>query len=625
MTPEPATGTFAPVESVRPAATGRSGALPPVQHQGEPMPPKAYVGVLVAVAVIALGLGLWSLDRVDVAKIGGSGLIEALPFTYFAALALSLTGFVASLNLHRLIVPLLAGQLLVLVVILHGANPIVHGVPRLQASYRHLGIADYIARTEQLDPELNAYFNWPGFFNLMAMLSRATGVDDLSGLATWAPLGVNILLLPALLALATRLTSQPRQAWAGVWLFYLASWVGQDYLAPQAYGFLLMLTMLACLLSVFTGWAWPPNANRFSTELKTVLGRLDRNESRQPAIRPSRADTAGLVVVCAILLLAITASHQLTPFAMIPILIALLLTGHLRLRFFPALAVMLPVCWLVFVASAYFDGHLDHLFGSMGNISAITSGGLFKRVAGTEEHVWVVYIRLAEAAFLWLLAILGAVVARRRGSPWLAAGAGAVAPLILIPAQPYGGELFLRLYLFILPFAACLAVLTIVPDRPTRPGVLRTVALLVLGGIFAAGTLVSRYGNDSMEGFRQDELALVSRVYSLAPPGSVLIAAVGNTPWQFQKYAEYEYRQLVAAAPGTTPLTCEAADQLARPDGAYVIVTESQRHAGELLGGTKPGDVENFVATCGTSPGWSKVAENGGGVVFHIEGVKNAR
>ena len=194
-----------------PEADGRTGPRP--ETESEPVPRdhgRALLRPVVAfalLAAVALVLGVWSLTRVDPGKISDVGLISAFPPTYYVALALSLIGFVGSVRLRRLLPALLAWQLVVLVVILHGADPIVHGLPRLEASYRHLGIANYIAQSGHLDPTLDAYFNWPGFFGLLGMLADATGVHDLTALATWAPLGVNLLLMPALVALVARLTN----------------------------------------------------------------------------------------------------------------------------------------------------------------------------------------------------------------------------------------------------------------------------------------------------------------------------------------------------------------------------------------------------------------------------------
>lgn len=609
-----------------------SGAKPPTDRNLG-LTPGWQVHALAAGAAVALVLGIWSLTRVDRQEIGGSGLISALPPTYYLALALSLVGFVASLSLRRFIPKLLAWQVLVLVLVLHGADPVIHGLPRLEASFRHLGIADHINQSGHLNMNLDAYFNWPGFFNLLGMLSGATGVSDLTVLAAWAPVGINVILLAPLLALTTRLTSTPRQAWAGVWVFYLASWVGQDYLAPQAFAFVLLLTLLALLLSVFSGWAWPTDRNRFCKWLARNVARLDGSSARQGIFRPSKADMAILLVVCALILVVMTASHQLTPFVVVPFLAVFLLTGRLRLHFLPVLAVVLPVGWLIFAASAYFQGHVGQLFGSFGDIGANTMGAVSTRMSGSEAHLFVVYTRLAEVALVWVLATIGAVAGHRRKTPWLTAAAGALAPLFLIPAQPYGGELLLRLYLFSLPFAACLVVLPLMlernmaPDRTRGLGLLQGLMLLLLGGLLAATTVITRYGNDSMESFSKDEIAVVNQLYATAPAGSILIEAVRNTPWKAQHYADYDYRALVPAESkaDAAPLNCAQVNDIARHAGAYVLVTRSQHAAAELRGSTPAGDIQRFIDTCGTSPGWTKVFENPGGVIFQVKGVNNGK
>lgn len=603
------------------------GRAKPPTHRNLGLTPWWHVGALAAAAAIALVLGVWSMTQVDPLQIGGAGLIGVLPPAYFVALALSLAGFVASLGLRRLVPALLTWQLLVTMVVLNGADPVIHGLPRLEASFRHLGIADNIAQTGQLDPTVDAYFNWPGFFDLLGMLSGATGARDLVAIATWAPVGINILMLAPLLALARRLTANPRHAWAAVWMFYLASWIGQDYLAPQAYSFVLLLTLVACLLSVFGGWAWPTERSRFSRWLARIVSRLDGAVPRQGVLEPPRADAAVLVVVCGLILVTMTASHQLSPFALIPILAAMLLTGRLRLRFLPVLAVVLPVGWLLFAASTFLQGHFGQLLASLGDIGANSFGALNTRVSGSDAHRFVVYTRIAEVALVWLLAAVGAWVGYRRKTPWLAAAAGALAPLLLIPLQSYGGELLLRLYLFSLPFAVCLVVLPLTSDKITGLSLRRSLGLLLMGAVLATGTVVSRYGNDGMESFNEDEITVVNHLYSTAPAGAILIEAVHNTPWRFQHYADYDYRTLVAAEPlpGAAPLSCDTANQIAHRAGAYLIITESQLEAAELRGSTPANDLQRFTTACATSPGWTKVFENAGGVIFHIEGVSNGK
>ncbi|TAM71184.1 MAG: hypothetical protein EPN48_02780 [Microbacteriaceae bacterium] len=583
-------------------------------------------------------IGVWALTQVTAGEIGDIGVVGVLPPAYYTALGLTLIGFVLCLRPSRPHPLLLTEQLIVLIVILDGIDPIVHGLPRLEASYRHLGIAEYIAQYGQVDPKLDAYFDWPGFFGALGMLADATGVRDLSGLAAWAPLGVNLLLLPMLLATARRLTRNRRQVWAGVWVFFLASWVGQDYLSPQAYALLLLFTVLACVLTVLDGWAWAVRAvtsgaargrhvlNEVLAIVRTSATRLDPKPPWRNT-HPSRVENVAVAAVCMLLLLAMTVAHQLTPFAVVLFLFGLLLIGRNRMPALVIVAAVLPICWLFLGAEPYLSGHFGTVFGSVGNVGAATSASVADRIAGSDAHRFVVFLRLAETGGVWALAVVGAVVARVRRVTWLAAGVGVVAPFALLPAQPYGGEMLLRVYLFGLPFAACLAVLPFLPRRPGRLGWKSCAALLLLGSVLATSTLVTRYGNDSMENFTPNELALVDTLYATAPRGAVLIEAVHDTPWRFTQYAGYQYKTILAARPraDAAPLNCGHVDSIAANAGGYLIVTKSQETAARLLGIGPANAVEDFVATCGAAPGWSVVAQNSDGIVFHIQGVPHAQ
>jgi hypothetical protein len=580
------------------------------------VPPPA---ALAALGALALGLGVWSLTRVDVAGIGDAGLFGALPITYFVALALAIAGFALVMRLPRLAGPLALWQIVVLIVILHGADPIVHQLPRLEASYRHLGIIDYISSTGQLNPKLDAYFNWPGFFGLMSMLSRATGTHNMIGIATWAPLGVNLLLLAPLLALASRITSDRRHAWTGVWLFYLTDWIGQDYLAPQAYGFILLVSLVAVVLAAFGGWAFAPRGRALTRWVRFANrhGAADRPFLGQP--QPWQR--IGLLVICALVLIAMTAGHQLTPFAAILLLLALAMVGRSRLRWLPVVAVLAPIGWLVLVATPYLSGHLGHLLSGLGNLADTTSASVGNRVNGSQTHQLVVSARIMEAVTVWALAVGGTVFCWIRRKPWLAAAVGFATPLVLLAAQPYGGEMLLRCYLFGLPFTACLIAMAIFRGRSGRPSWVTTVTLLAIGLVLGGTTVVSRYGNDAMENFSQPEIALTQQLYQVAPTGSVVIEAVHNTAWQYEHYADYKYVALLdaKARPDATPLTCAHVDTFAHHNTVWLLVTQSQVEAADLLGIGPAGDVAAFVAGCRNSPGWTVVARNAGGTLFEVQ------
>ena len=573
---------------------------------------------LALLAAAALGLGVWGALHADVGKIGSLGVITAVPPEYFPALAAAVAGVALSLARRRQHVWVLVVQLVVLIFLLHGLDPMIHGTPRLEASYRHLGITAYIGVDGQLDTKLDAYFSWPGFFALLAMFSKATGLPSLMPLATWAPPVVNLLLLPVLLAIARRVTGHWRATWAGVWLFYLTSWVGQDYLAPQAYAYIVGLTVLAAVLAAYGGRAWKGTASKW----RRVVDWMDPKVYPAPGL--SRPVSAMLISCCIVMLVAMTAAHQLTPFAVAAVLLGLVAIGQLRLRLVSALAIAIPVVWLVFVATPYLVGHMDTLFGSVGNVSQTIA--VTKRVSGDPGHLFVVASRIAESAFMWLAAGTGAWLLAHRHRPWLAASAAVGIPLLLLPLQPYGGELLMRVYLYSLPFSAPLLATLLLPAGGRRPRVWRTVLVAVVGLALAGTTMVTRYGNDALETFSQGELALVSQLDHAAPNGAVVIEAVHDTPWRSVKYATYKYRTLLPGKPqaDAPELACSFVEELAAKSGAYLLVTQSQIDSAEMLGIGPPGAVQHFVDTCQLRDGWRVLVHNTSGILIHINGAPNA-
>ena len=95
--------------------------------------------------------------------------------------------------------------------------------PRGAPVYRHVGIIDYIVRNGAVDPNIDAYFNWPGFFGLGALFSDAAGFASPLAMAAWAPLAFNLLFLPMLVAIFRWASDDPRVLWLGLFVFYAAN------------------------------------------------------------------------------------------------------------------------------------------------------------------------------------------------------------------------------------------------------------------------------------------------------------------------------------------------------------------------------------------------------------------
>src|SRR5205085_7371954 len=144
--------------------------------------------------------------------------------------------------------PLLALHVAALVVMLNGIPVLAEEVPRFGATWVHAGFTDYVMRTGALAPGIDARFNWPGFFVLAALLTQLGGLASPLALAGWASVYFNLLYALPLAVIFRSLVRDERLVWAGLWLFYLSDWIGQDYWAPQALGYFFFLTILATVL-----------------------------------------------------------------------------------------------------------------------------------------------------------------------------------------------------------------------------------------------------------------------------------------------------------------------------------------------------------------------------------------
>jgi hypothetical protein len=529
------------------------------------------------VPAVVLAIGLYALRHADAAAIGPLGLVSALPFALYVALALLTAGFLASLfGARPAPAALLAGYVVVFAVLLFGAATVVEPLPRVISGWLHVGFADYIARTGGTLPELDGRFSWPGFFALAAMGTRLAGLPDARTLLGWAPVVLNLLYATAVYRLARSTTSDPRTAWLAVWLFLPANWVGQDYFGPQGLNYLFYLVLLTVLLIWFR-----PRRHRRETS---------RWRRQEPAHSPGPAGTRiGLLVVVLLVFIASTASHQLTPVAIVLSVGALVLAGRCRSRSLPILLAVILAGYVSYLAEPYWSGHLRDMFGSVGALGTTVRGAAVDRVRGDPGHQAVVLLRVGLAVTVWSLAALGAWRRLRRGHGDLGLLALAGAPFLLLALQSYGGEIFLRVYAFTLPFMVVLLAGLVAPDRwPEARRVFTATVVGLLAVALSGAFLIARYGNESFERVRPADLAAVDWLYANAPAGSSLVAATSNVPWRSRDIERYRYEPLNAAL-GPAPVPVIEARMRANPRGAYLLLTRGQYVYAETFLGEPPG------------------------------------
>ncbi|GAA2093407.1 hypothetical protein [Actinomadura alba] len=602
------TGSTATITTARPVNTTRRSAGRRGARQGKTRRPVSQsTGVrgrvrldaaVVVWAVFVIGLALFwlPLRGVELDAMSGYGLISVLPVPTLAGAAVLTAGFLITLGLSRPHRALLTVQLLCTAVSLHALAQALEPLARFPTAWQHAGFIEYITRTHGVDTLLDARFNWPGFFALIGFGTRAAGLDDLEPVLHWAPVLTNLLYLGPFALILRTLRATWRAKWFAAWLFPVANWVGQDYLSPQAFGYLLYLCWVAILVNWFQpapatvraeGRRRSPGARRtgrFWRAYDWTFGPMEPGELRRPPI--DTRDRSVLFLLLVALIVVATASHQLTPFLMIATAAGLVVTRRCTLRGLPLLGSVIFVAWLSFMTRGYWAGHLGDVFGGVGRLGTNLSASVGDRITrGSPQLARVQSARIALAVLVSSLALLGLLRRRTRRTGDRVALVLLLAPLASFGLQSYGGEIALRTYFFMLPGACVLVSYLFFPARTvdpaldpapapdTEPVVVQAArrrprrrrlrdtvpvfaaAVLALALVF--GFVLVRFGNERFERVRAGEVKAFEVMLERRPKGAidvVWLTAEDTTasgfpvmPWSHHGYERFEYPELHTA------------------------------------------------------------------------------
>jgi hypothetical protein len=553
-------------------------------------------------AIAAEVVWAYSLRGVDIHRATDLGLASVLaPATYGAA-ALLIASFCLALGRRpRGAAPVLV-PLVVAVLMLYGTPTLVEPAMRISVAWRHVGFTEYIMRTGGLAPLLDAYFNWPGFFALAALITRIAGYPSALSLTPWASVFFNLAYLGALALILRTATADRRVVALGCWFFAVSNWPGQDYFAPQAFNYLLYLVIAAILLRWFNRANAPAGVgDRASPRRLPMIAVVSRwlRSPDLPAMPSTPAQRAGLMAIVIVLFTVSVISHQLTPFFILAAVTLLVVCDRLAPRGLPVLLAVMTATWISFMTVPFLAGHLSLVTGGIGQVNQNVGANVTQRLQGSPEHVFVVRLRLVMALAVWGLALLGAIRRLRRGHRDLTLGVLAVVPFSLLLLQPYGGEVLIRAYFFALPAMAFFAASLFFPGAecatPRWTPVL--IGLVSLG--LVAGFLFARYGNERIDYFTSQEVDAVAYLYQVAPPGSVIAYGTQFAPLLYQDYEQYAYLQLGQGAIGNNEVDVAIASmvrvrQLADAQDAYLIITRSQKAYVDMFYGFGPGALDRL-------------------------------
>jgi hypothetical protein len=416
------------------------------------------------------------------------------------------------------------------------------------------------------------------------LLTQLAGMGDALGQALWGPVFFNLLNLGALAFLLSGLTRDRRIVWCACWLFFVASWVGQDYFSPQAFGFFLYLV----LLGVVTRWL--------------------------------RDRTRGWALLVSVLLIgAIAVSHPLTAVMTVLALAALVVCGACATRPLPLIALALTAGWNLTFAYSHVERNIGSVLESIRLPWKITQEGLTSTGALSDGQALVAFAGRGLTAAIAVLAVLGAYRLYRARRLDRACVVLALAPLALFAAGDYEGEVLFRIYLFALPFLAYLGAHAFAGGRTRRSALAFAGAASVMLGAF----LFAYYGKERQYHFSRAEVAASRYVYTHAPPGSLLIEGPRSYPTQFENYERFDYVTL-SREPSESHARFVArpvevmSEWMSDPahSGAYLIITRSQKAEVEELGVMPRGSLDRIERALLASPRFEAVVRNSDATVF---------
>ncbi|GIF25892.1 lysophospholipase L1-like esterase [Actinoplanes tereljensis] len=537
--------------------------------------------VLAAVSLIVWFVGA---QLTDSSQFGLLGMVDALSPLCWVALALLVGAMV--IELRRSPVIAWRGYLLtaVLVIETYALQPLVENAARLPVAWLHVGFTDYIAQHGAVLESFDARFSWAGFFTLAAVLTKAAGMADAAPMLRWAPVVMMMGWMVPMGLIGRALRLPPRAIWLALWIFLAGDWVEQEYFSPQSLALLLFLCAVALAMRLL--------CRRLVQGNDGGVPRLDPGlDGHRPV---ARAATIGILVT---VMAALAPTHQLTPYLLAGVMFLLAVLAGLRPRGLVVVAAVLPMTWLVLGAHDFWAGHLTLFTQDVGAVDSVVGNNLTERLAGSEARQLAQTVRLGLIAIIGLFAGIGALRwwrgGRLRTGFLIAVLAGSPASFVLV--QSYGGEMFLRVWLFALPWVAMLAAgaflppakatTVAVPGPAPQPRWLPVIATAVAVLTVTSIGLVARSANDGFTQVTAHQVAVMRQFFAQATPGTRLSQLNSYVVGGFEKMGQVTYTEVMPNCLDTKSV----AQCVVETDPDVVAITKQQDIYGQLTQGLPAG------------------------------------
>ena len=414
------------------------------------------------------------------------------------------------------------------------------------------------------------------------------------------------------------LTVNRRTAYLALFLYEgFIAWVGQDYLSPQAFAYLLWLGIATIILRwLLVPARDQPHGDERSGVVSRLRARLLTGMPRPDAVSPMQRGLALTLVI--VLYFAIVAAHQLTPYIVIVQVGGLAVLGVLWRGWM--LMALLIVVTAAFLLPRY--GLIASQYGGLfsGGNAVDNASGIHGATNGAQAFSGKV------VDVLGVLLYLPALVSILRH--WRVFGQVAIpailafTPFLIIFGQAYGGEAIYRVYMFSSAWCTILLANSLIQIRATawrRSLVSCTWVVVVLLGMQGG------YAALSLDGFTPQELSASLWLYAHAPRGSLLVLAANDFPaLEAPDYRDFDLLIILdfPLEPGMAWLTDADLSAVEKwiasfhNKNTYVIFT--RRENAYAVYYDNPSGMVKIEKEVAHAPGWTVVYHNSDATIYRV-------
>ncbi len=554
--------------------------------------------------LLPAGLYYWAIGiaKTNVADLGPYGLPAALPLVFYAGVVLLLISAGLEFARPRLSPLRLGIHAVSLVTVLFGTAPLVYQTGRYAWLYKTVGVTQYVNANGALNPSIDIYQHWSGFFAFAAWFDKVAGTGNPLDYAKWAQLAFELAAIPLLYAIYQGLGLPVWHRWLAIMLYAAANWIGQDYYSPQGMSTVISLGIMAI-------------AVRWLLDLDGT--------SRRPRPWPA-------IVLLLALTFVLTASHELSPY-----IVTIQLAGLSALKLARPRWVVLAMGAIV---TGYLVPNLTYVNSKFGLLASI--GNFFRNVQPPSVPVTTAIPLSHEiisdstrllTGIVWLLALAGAWRLRKARRMALALLILTFSPILVLVAGAYGNEGIMRVDLFSLPWAAALASCALAPIRDGAAAFGRRYALRAAALLAVAVTLFfpAFYGDDSANTMTASQVNTLLTFQRKATPGPVLVPIANvafNDTANYDKWPLAAIFQPAGLLGGKHPVSPDIATFLARSMAyytrgnapAYVVITPSMAAYNDAYGYVPPRYLTTLSAAMARSKYWTLLASDQGTLIYRL-------